>query len=89
LLNEYTQALQKAGLRLKRVLGPLENVINYAPMTQSEIQSLIAFSLKRYTGKVLAAKLASFRLFQQLYGRAVSIRSDIPGRHYSFLAVKS
>ena len=88
LLREYTDAITAAGLKLQRVIGPFESVINYAPMTQHEFQAMITSILAPRLGSKLAIWLASNRAVQQIYGWYLSQRSDTPGRHYSFLAVK-
>ncbi|PSN14683.1 SAM-dependent methyltransferase [filamentous cyanobacterium CCT1] len=89
LLQQYTQAIDQAGLRLKRVIGPWESVINYAPMTRSAFCSMMTSILARRVGQGLAQKLASSEIGQRLFGRYLSYRSHTPGRHYSFLAVKA
>lgn len=88
LLQEYTQAINQAGLKLKQVIGPWENVINYAPMTRSEFRSMMASMLARRIGRGLAQGLTSSEIGQGLFGRCLSYRSHTPGRHYSFLAIK-
>lgn len=89
LLQEYTQAINEAGLRLKQVIGPWESVINYAPTTKSEFRSMIASLLARRIGQGLAQRLASSEIVRGLYGRYLSYRLQTPGCHYSFLAIKS
>ncbi|HEY9632641.1 MAG TPA: class I SAM-dependent methyltransferase [Coleofasciculaceae cyanobacterium] len=88
LLQEYTDAIQASGLKLKKVLGPLESAINYAPMTQGEFQANVKFWLAQRTGEKIASCLASTRAIQQFYGWYASQKSNSPGRHYSFIAVK-
>jgi len=88
LLQEYTTAIQASGLKLQKVIGCFESVINYAPMTQKDFQVMIAFKLARYLGKKLASLVAAGRIIQQFCGWYLSINSNAPGRHYSFLAVK-
>ncbi|MBD2017960.1 class I SAM-dependent methyltransferase [Microcoleus sp. FACHB-53] len=88
LLKEYTDAIQASGLKLKKVLGPLESAINYAPMTQGEFQAKVELWLAQRTGEKIASCLASTRAIQQFYGWYASQKSNSPGRHYSFIAVK-
>jgi ubiquinone/menaquinone biosynthesis C-methylase UbiE len=88
LLNEYTQAIQEAGFQLRQVIGPMESVINYAPLTQKGFSEMLLHVITRRVGKPLAQWMAKSLMLQKLYGRYISIRSDIAGRHYSFLAVK-
>lgn len=87
-LREYTDAIAAAGLKLQKVIGPFESVLNYAPMTQHEFQAMTASILAPRFGSRLASWLASNRVVQQIYGWYLSQRSHTPGRHYSFLAVK-
>lgn len=88
LLREYTDAIRAAGLKLQKVIGPYESAINYAPMTQHEFQAITTSMLARRLGSRFASWLASNRAVQQSYGWYLSQKSDSPGRHYSFLAVK-
>lgn len=57
-------------------------------MTAQEFQAKIASFLTRYCGSKLATELATNKTMQQLYGWRLSQKSDYPGRHYSFLAIK-
>ncbi len=88
LLTEYIDAIKKAGLKLKHAIAPYQSVVNYAPMTELEFQAKFASSLAAYCGNNLAKKLATNQNMQQLYGWLLSQKSDYPGRHYSFLAIK-
>lgn len=88
LLQDYLQAIQTAGLTLKRTIAPFESVINYAPMTHAEFQTLLTETLKRRIGSSLASWVSGNKLLQQRYGRYLSQKSTTPGRHYSFVAVK-
>lgn len=88
LLKEYTHTIRQAGLQLERVMGPLESAINYAPLTQAGFCEMLASSLQRVVDQALAQKLSQNRTVQQLYSRLISIKSNSPGRHYSFMAVK-
>lgn len=88
LLREYTEAIAKAGLNLKKVIAPYQSVVNYAPMTEVEFQTRLASMLTRYCGSKLATELASNKTIQAMYGWLLSQKSNYPGRHYSFLAVK-
>lgn len=88
LLTEYTNAIAKAGLKLKRMIAPYQSVVNYAPMTKQEFQTQLSTALDRYCGSKLATILADNKITQQLYGWMLSQKSNYPGRHYSFLAIK-
>lgn len=88
LLQEYTEAIKVGGLKIKKVIGPFESAINYAPMSQQEFQAMTTSPLASRVGGRLATKLGSNRAVQQIYGWYLSQKSHAPGRHYSFLAVK-
>ena len=88
LVHEYKEAIKGAGLKLKKAIGSLESVINYAPMSQEEFHTIIASTLTRRIGVRLGRWLASNEIVQQIYGWYLSQKLDTPGRHYSFLAVK-
>jgi SAM-dependent methyltransferase len=88
LLGEYKEAIKRAGLSLQKSISPLESVINYAPMSKAEFQKMVASTLSRRLSKPLASWLASNKSIQLFYSRYVSLKSDTPGRLYSFLAIK-
>jgi len=88
LLNEYTHAIRNAGFRLQKAIGPMESVINYAPLTQSGFDGMMSYTLNRRVGKRIANRMIESRLIRRLYGLYLSKQSDAPGRHYSFLAMK-
>jgi SAM-dependent methyltransferase len=90
LLQEYLDAIGSAGLKIKKIMGPLESVVNYAPMNQQEFQAMIAVMLTQFRlGNRLSLWLASNPIFQRLYAHYLSQKIDTPGRHYSFLAIKN
>ncbi len=99
-LAQYQSALRDAGLHLRRTIGPLENPVNYFPMSRTQVdQAVVAhFTQRLPAGKLgrVAARLGR-RLWplilalpgcRRLLTRYVSNRLDTPGRHYAFLAVK-
>jgi hypothetical protein len=57
-------------------------------MTQGEFQASVKLWLAQRTGEKIATCLASTRAIQQFYGWYASQKSNSPGRHYSFIAVK-
>ncbi len=87
-LQEYVQALEGAGLTVKRKLGPLDSVVNYAPMPTAELVAKIESILSRRFGRRAGRRLASYGVLRKLIARLLSRRSDSPGRLYAFLAVK-
>lgn len=87
-LGDYKAAIQAAGLRIERVLGPFDSVINYSPISRAEFRADLATGLTRWIGARRGEWLSSQLWVQQLYGRYRSLKSRTPGRLYSFLAVK-
>lgn len=89
LLQEYTDSISSADLNLKKIMGHYESVVNYAPMTHQEFQSMATAMFTRYhLGTRLSSWLASKNFVQRLYGWHLSQKLDTPGRHYAFLAIK-
>jgi SAM-dependent methyltransferase len=88
LLEEYTQAMQQAGLQVTHILKPLENVINYAPLTQEEIRQSLKQRLDRIPGgKVASTLLLNRKLFPTTL-KLLSATDNRPGRAYSFICHK-
>lgn len=88
LLQEYREAICKADLKLQKALGPFESVINYAPTSQKQFQIWIKSALRNYLGDQLSNWLTQKTILQQFIGWYLSQTSNIPGRHYSFIATK-
>ena len=88
LLSEYKAAIKLSGLKLLSVLGPYDSVINYAPISYKELQGTIATLLTRFTGKMLSNSLVNNPMVFQLMSFVLSLKSQTPGRLYSFIAVK-
>ena len=89
LLQEYIEAINQAGLKLKRLLGPWDSVINYAPMTKAEFHAMISSKFPGGIGRNLFQKLVLLKPLENLIARYLSRKSQSPGRHYSFLAIKA
>ena len=87
LLREYSEALKKAGFRHVNVLGPLDSVINYYPMSCSHYADICRPALDKYVGARLGRYLATCGVIGKLYVRYLTIRDQTPGRPYSFIAV--
>ena len=83
LLAEYTTAIEQAGLQLQQVIAPYDSVINHG--TPQDLQSNLKQSLSRFFAPSLAKRLATQLVVQGLYRWHLS---HIPGRLFSFLAVK-
>lgn len=88
LLQEYIEAIRGDRLKLKKVWGPYESAINYAPMTQKDFQAKTQSILERHLGTKIATSLAAHSRVQKFCGWYISQTSNAPGRLYSFLAVK-
>lgn len=88
LLKEYISAISMSGAKLKKVMGPYENVINYAPMTKERFIKLVSDTLARRLGGTIASAISSWPQVQKLFGWYLSRNTFTPGRHYSFLAIK-
>ena len=88
LLEEYAAAIINSGLRLRRIIGPLENAVNYYPSTKADVINAVTDKLAGRLGKLPARAIMTCPLLQRLAIRLVSRRSKIPGRHFSFLGTK-
>lgn len=89
LLQEYIESIKQAGLKLKQVIGPWDSVINYAPMTKTEFHEMISAKFPDGIGRNLFQKLVLWKPVENLIAHYLSHKSQSPGRHYSFLAIKS
>jgi ubiquinone/menaquinone biosynthesis C-methylase UbiE len=87
-LEEYATAINQSGLQIIQTLAPLQSVINYFPMTKSQRQNLLKPVLIKKLGNTIGTTLSKLQLLQQLYIWYISKKPDIPGCHYSFLAIK-
>ena len=88
LLEEYQDAIMAANLNLKEQISPFESEINYFPKTREQFKNEVTSILARRVGGKLAAALASNSQVQKLIAKYMSRKSQTPGRHYSFFAVK-
>jgi ubiquinone/menaquinone biosynthesis C-methylase UbiE len=87
-LKQYTNSIEDAGLRLVRVLGVYESVINYAPMSKKKFKDAVgerfkSFGIARMLKIAFKNKLI-WRWFAWLFTRI----DRSPGRLYSFIAIK-
>ena len=88
LLKEYTQAIQKSGLKIKSILGPFDSIINYSPVTATQNREMSKALLKRLFGETLASFLSRSTIIYNAINHYRSWRCATPGRLYSFLATK-
>lgn len=93
MLDEYVSALEKSGLRVLRILGPFDTVINYYPMSDYEWYETCIRPLARRIGYIPAILLTNRQnfvgrfLLRQLAKR-LSASINTAGRMYSFVAEK-
>jgi SAM-dependent methyltransferase len=94
-LKEYTGAIEKANLKLVKILKYYDSIINYFPATKEEIQNLpyaseihIHNKLKSKLG--LIGNLKPIIWLYKLYSGNLHPYNDekIPGRPYTFIAQK-
>jgi SAM-dependent methyltransferase len=78
LLQEYLDAMKAAGIRLDKVLNPLESDINLYPETRDSIKARIARKLRLPFPSLIPDALLSLR------GKLM----DEPGRLYTFFGYK-
>lgn len=88
LLQEYLDALRTAGFSIRKIIKPLDSVINYAPMNRNDLRSALQKSLSRIpTGKYVSYTLKNDRILANAL-KLASIFDHRPGRLYSFVCEK-
>jgi SAM-dependent methyltransferase len=89
-LPVYTDAIFGSGLEMKQVISPLDNAVNFAPMSDATLGDGIARQLTK--GVPVAFQLVQAAMRAPVLGLALkkmaSRFDNRPGRHYSFLAQK-
>jgi len=93
LAEEYTAAIDEAGLRIIRTLGPMDSAINYYPLSRDDWWSACAAPLFKIFGYRVTRMLANEkhgvgRALLRCLAAKKSRSMDTPGRMYSFVAVK-
>lgn len=88
LLKKYLSAIRSSGLHLLKVVGPYESAVNYAPTTSAQFKKDLASNLSKYLGSRAARYLVDVPAISSALSLFLSYRSSIPGRIYSFVAVK-
>jgi SAM-dependent methyltransferase len=91
LLREYTDAMTSAGLRVDRIIGPASSVINYFPQTISEHAIAIAARLGGPLGppgRLAWKAILKVPGIQTTIEMLMNLRNKVPGRLYTFLAIK-
>jgi len=89
--QEYHNALTAAGLRIARSFGPFETPINYAPLTGRQMDVILVDRIVSMykIPSFLVSLLLRIRVVHRYASHMLSEMDTTPGRHYSFLAVKS
>lgn len=87
-LRDYILALRSAGLRVRRIYGPFDSVINYAPLDADGVQDEIA---QRVTSVPLLREVVRIVLsgrWRKMLFWMLSRIDRRPGRLYSFCAYR-
>jgi len=91
-LKTYKKAICDSGLKLLRVIHPYDSPINYFPATAQQVDDLCTRSYYRFLGKRFSDLILSdsfARPYLASVGRIYeNLRNNLPGRLYSFVAVK-
>jgi SAM-dependent methyltransferase len=78
--EEYKEAIEKAGLRIERVIKPSKSAINFSPWSKERARTLIKDKIGRHFCNTL---------FINLLWKIILYRLEImPGRLFSFIAIK-
>jgi len=90
--EEYKRAIENANLTICKILKHYDSVINYFPMTKAEFFQR-QWAYEKSKKKKLFNKfsiLNKSKMFQILYNKYINIfdETKIPGRLYSFIAIK-
>lgn len=87
-LEEYTGAMERAGLKVIRILKPFDSPINYAPQTKETIAVELQKRLARLPLGFVPASLLNLRFVRSLCMKILSQIDRRPGRVFSFVAIK-
>jgi ubiquinone/menaquinone biosynthesis C-methylase UbiE len=87
-LDMYRRCIRDAGFRLKKTLGPFETVINVAPASIDDMICALATRLKFPGSRSLVAGLWRRETTRSICSRILAGVTRIPGRLYSFVALK-
>lgn len=84
LLEEYEQAIQSAGFRLKHTIAPFDGAMNIAPRTLDETRAEIASRIP--IGSTIAKNLMQIPVIWNVVAKTLRRIDNRPGRLYSFVA---
>lgn len=86
-LSVYLEAFEKGGLRLIKMWGPFESILNFFPGTETGRQKAMRQIANRSWGR-LGRLLAWAETFREREARRAALRDRTPGRIFSFLLEK-
>jgi len=87
-VSQYVASFEAAGLRVVRVWGPVETILNFYPGTEAERQNMIRQMVAvRWGG--FGRWLACLRMFRVRQMKQMTSQDHTPGRLFSFLFEKS
>lgn len=86
-LEKYLAAFESAGLRVLKVWGPLESILNFYPGTEAERQAVLrSIVVRSWCG--LGCLFAWSQRFRTWQTQRATRRDHTPGRIFSFLLEK-
>lgn len=94
---EYKDAMKNAGLKVLREIKYFDSVINYFPTTKEEISNMFKLRKERaiFNLKQKIGVLSKLSLFQKIYFHRIGLNyenvydeGELPGRMYSYIAIK-
>jgi ubiquinone/menaquinone biosynthesis C-methylase UbiE len=85
-LDEYLQGIEKSGMRIKKVFGPWDSVINHYPCSESQFRQVMSSSMKKRFGR-LGDLIIEAPGFEKLFRHLMNSKDRLPGRMYSFVAI--
>jgi SAM-dependent methyltransferase len=93
LLKDYLDGIRNSGLRVKKILDPYDTAMNYFPVTEEQLTYNFFHPIRRVFGEKISSVLMQSALAKKLLihsglKRLASLRNQMPGRLFSFLAVK-
>jgi SAM-dependent methyltransferase len=87
-LRDYVGAIRASGLKIRKILGPFDTIINYAPQDDTTLRTGLREKLRRYPGGKFL-----YRPFHNewLFKRMLAILSQVdrrPGRLFSLVCFR-
>lgn len=88
LLSEYEKAIRDSGLKLSKVYGPFDSVVNYAPLEKDYIEKNLQAFLRNRVGWIVPNKILRLPFARRLFMKILNRKDRSPGRLFSFIAKK-